>query len=316
MRRTLTIVAVIALAGAAGVAAKPKAAKVAPPASAPAPPLPTSVDRLDITQFEAVIKGIGWQKSFGRVDGAVPYMGIISPLGMPYQLSGVQCPDETGRNCEAIRLRYMNAIQLGSAAAVAREINTKQSFLRTRFQPDTQGGQPYLFPERTIILKGGVTPAQIAANLNEYDRWVIDLLPTVGYVLPHSYTGPRTAPVVRVAPAEPAGSGLMPGRYRTTITNSVGTFSEDICMTASDMRQSIPDIAADLTNGGSGCSTSGGGSGFVTMRGTGRIVEGNIPASGMTTSLRWTGNALIDTDSMGGRDRIQFSGSASRIGDC
>ena len=50
----------------------------------------------------------------------------------------------------------------GSAAAVAREINTKQSFLRTRFQPDTQGGQPYLFPERTIILKGGVTPAQIA----------------------------------------------------------------------------------------------------------------------------------------------------------
>ena len=316
MRRTLTIVAVIALAGAAGVAAKPKAAKVVPPVAAPARPLPTSVDRFDIAQFEALVKSFGWQAYIPGNGFAERYMGVTSPLGMPYVLDGVQCSDATSSSCEAIRVRYMNAIQLGSAAAVAREINTKQSFLRTRFQPDTQGGQPYLLPERTIILKGGVTPAQIAANLNEYDRWVIDLLPTVGYVLPHSYTGPRTAPVVRVAPAEPAGSGLMPGRYRTTITNSVGTISEDICMTASDLRQSIPDVAADLTNGGSGCSTSGGGSGFVTMRCTGRIVEGNISASGMTTSLRWTGNALIDTDSMGGRDRIQFSGSASRIGDC
>ena len=82
MRRPLTIVAVIALAGAAGVAAKPKAAKVAPPAAAPAPPLPTSVDRLDITQFEAVIKGIGRQKSFGRVDGAVPAIVETMPLGV------------------------------------------------------------------------------------------------------------------------------------------------------------------------------------------------------------------------------------------
>lgn len=315
MQRPLTIVAAIALAGSAGVAAKPKAAKVAPPAAAPAPPPPAQVDRLDIAEFEVLVKSVGWRVSYSRIDGSVPFMGIISPLGMPYHLTGVQCPDDTGRNCEAVRLRYMNAIQHGNAAAVAREINKQQSFLRTRFQPDTQGSQPYLFPERTIILKGGVTPVQIAANLNEYDRWIIDLLPTVGYVLPHSYTGPRTAPVVSAAPAEAAGSGLMPGRYRTTINNGNGTFSEDICMTASDMRESIHKVAADLTNGGSGCSISGSGS-FVAMTCTGRIVEGNISASGMSTSLRWSGNALINTDGMGGRGRIQFQASASRIGDC
>lgn len=316
MRRALTIVAVVALAGAAGVAAKPKPAKVAAPLAAPAPSLPTSVDRLDIAQFEAIIESFGWKEDFSRDHPEGSYMGVWSPRGMPYRLTGVQCPDKTGRNCEAIRLEYRNPLQLSSAAAVAREINTKQSFLRTRSQPDTQGGEPYLFPERIIILKGGVTPAQIAANLNEFDRWIIDLVPAVGTALPASYTGPRAAPAVRAAAAEPAGSSLRPGRYSMTMSTGSGSYSEDICLTPSDVRQTIENIAADMTNGGSGCSVTTSSPGAGAMRCTGRIVEGYISASGMTTSLRFSGNALIDTDSMGGRARIQFQGSASRSGDC
>lgn len=315
MRRTALIAVAIALGCTASAQAGRKPAPAAAPAVVAPPPLPASIDRLDPEQMKVILKSFGWNAEFTG-GGKAPYMGVWSKLGMPYSITGIQCPDDSGRNCEAMRLFYRNPIQHPDAAGISRQLNQSQFFLRSRFEASHDGSPPYLYPERTFILKGGVTPAQIAANLNEFDRWIIDLVPAVGIALPASYTGPRTAPVARAAPAERAGSGLMPGRYRTTITNSVGTFSEDICMTASDMRQSIPDVAADLTNGGSGCSTSGGGSGFVTMRCTGRIVEGNISASGMSTSLRWTGNALIDTDGMGGRDRIQFSGSASRIGDC
>lgn len=314
MRRAALTVAVIALGCTGSAQAGRKPAPAPAPVVAAPPPLPASVDRLDVDQMKLILKSFGWNAEFTG-GGKDPYLGVWSKLGMPYTITGVQCPDDTGRNCEAIRLWYRNAIQHPDAAGISRRINKGQFFLRSRFQPSHDGSPPYLFPERTIILKGGVTPGQIAANLIEFDRWIIDLVPNVGYVLPASYTGPRTATTAQPASATPSGSGLMPGRYRTTINNGNGTFSEDVCMTASDMRESIHKVAADLTNGGSGCSVSGGGS-SVTMQCTGRIVEGNISASGMSTSLRWSGNALINTDGMGGRDRIQFQASASRIGDC
>lgn len=315
MRRALTFAAIIALAGAAGVAAKPKPAKVAPPAAAPAPPPPTSVDRFDILQFEALVKSFGWQKSFSGQDHTEPYMGIVSPLGMPYQLTGVQCPDQTGRNCEAIRVRYMNPLQHANAASLARGINSRQFFLRVRFQPDTRGGEPYLFPERTIILKGGVTPAQLKANFVEFDRWMIEVISSIGMSLPSSYTGPRPQRAAPPTPPAPSGSGLAPGLYSMTMSTGSGSFNQNICLTPSDVRDPILKVAADMTNGGSGCSVSNG-TGSATMQCTGRIVEGNISASGMSASLRFSGNALIDTDGLGGRARIQFQGSASRTGDC
>lgn len=314
MRRAALIVIAIALGCTGSAQAKRKTAPAPAPVVVAPPPLPTSVDRLDFEQMKVILKSFGWNAEFTG-GGKDPYLGVWSKLGMPYTITGVQCPDDTGRNCEAIRLWYRNPVQHPDAAGISRRINQSQFFLRSRFQPSHDGSPPYLFPERTIILKGGVTPAQIAANLVEFDRWIIDLVPNVGYALPASYTGPRTAPVAQSASTAPSGSGLVPGRYRTTINNSNGTFSEDICMTASDMREPIHKIAADLTNGGSGCSISGG-DGSVRMQCTGRIVDGNILASGMSSSLRWSGNALINTDGLGGRDRIQFQGSASRIGDC
>ena len=315
MRRALTIAAVIALAGAAGVDAKPKAAKVASPAAPPAPSLPTSVDRFDIGQFEDLMNSFGWKAYIPGNGLAERYMSVTSPLGMPYVLDGVQCPDATSSSCEAVRLRYLNPLQHPSAASIARGINARQFFLRIRFQPDTRGGEPYLFPERTIILKGGVSPGQLKANLVEYDRWMIEVISGIGMHLPGSYTAPRPERAVAAAPPVPSGSGLMPGRYEMTMSNGNGSFSQSICLTPSDVRNPILKIAADMTNGGSGCSVSNG-TGSATMQCTGRIVEGNISASGMSTSLRFSGNALIDTDSMGGRARIQFQGSASRSGDC
>lgn len=315
MRRALTIAAVITLAGTAGVAAKPKPAKVAPPVPAPAPPLPTSVDHFDSAQFEALIKSFGWKVSYSGQSDGPPYMGIWAPLGMPYVLHGAQCPDATSSSCQAIRMRSMNLLQHPNAAALAREINAKQFFLRARYEPDPRGGEPYLFPERTIILKGGVTPDQLKANLVEFDRWMIELIPSIGMSLPGSYTGPRPQRAASPTPSAPAGSGLRPGLYSMTMTTASGSFSQNICLTPSDVRDPILKVAADMTNGGSGCSVSDG-TGSATMRCTGRIVEGNIFATGMSASLRFSGNALIDTDSMGGRARIQFQGSASRTGDC
>lgn len=315
MRRALTIAAVIALAGAASVAAKSKPAKVAPPAATPAPPLPTSVDRFDIDQFEALVNSFGWKAYVPGNGRAERYMGVTSPLGMPYVLDGVQCPDATSSSCEAIRVRYMNPLQHPNAAGLARAINARQFFLRVRYEPDPRGGEPYLFPERTIILKGGVSPAQLKANLVEYDRWMIEVIPSIGLSLPGSYTGPRPERTAPPAPAAPSGSGLTPGLYSMTMSTGSGSFSQNICLTPSDVRDPILKVAADMTNGGSGCSVSNG-TGSASMQCTGRIVEGNITASGMSASLRFSGNALIDTDSMGGRARIQFQGSASRVGDC
>lgn len=312
MRGPALIAVACALACTGSAQARRQPAKAPAPVIA-APLLPASVDRLDIEQMSAILKSFGWSAEF-HGGGKDPYIGAWSKLGMPYTITGVQCPDDTGRNCEAIRLWYRNAVQHPDAAGIARRINQNQFFLRARYQPSHDGSPPYLFPERTIILKGGVTPAQIRANLIEFDRWTIELVNGVGQALPGSYTGPRPAP--RPAPAVASGSGLTPGRYSVTISTGSGSYTENICLTPSDVRSSIQDVAADLTNGGSGCSVSGGGSGMAAMQCTGRIVEGNISASGMSASLRFSGNALIDTDSMGGRARIQFQGNASRTGDC
>ncbi|WP_088307483.1 DUF3617 family protein [Novosphingobium sp. B 225] len=290
MRRPVLAAAVVALT--LGGAAQAGGG----PAAATATPIPTNLARYDEAQLRAVLADMGWKAEFSG-NGKAPYLGVWSKLGLPYQISGIQCADAAAQNCEAIRLRYRNALQHADAAGIARRLNAKQYFLRATFSAAPGGGTASFEPERVIVLKGGVSPAQIKANLAEFESWIVQLIPGIGLAFPASY------------------SGLTPGLYSMTMSTGSGSFSQNICLTPSDVRDPILKVAADMTNGGSGCSVSNG-TGSATMQCTGRIVEGNISASGMSTSLRFSGNALIDTDNMGGRARIQFQGSASRTGDC
>ncbi len=308
MRRPVLAAAVVALT--LGGAAQAGGG----PAVATATPLPTNLARYDEAQLRAVLADMGWKAEFSG-NGKAPFLGVWSKLGLPYQISGIQCTDAAGQNCEAIRLRYRNALQHADAAGIARRLNAKQYFLRATFSSAPGGGTPSFEPERVIVLKGGVSPTQIKANLAEFESWIVQLIPGIGLAFPASYSGPRPEPAPAPAPAAPTGSGLTPGLYSMTMSTGSGSFSQNICLTPSDVRDPILKVAADMTNGGSGCSVSNG-TGSATMQCTGRIVEGNISASGMSTSLRFSGNALIETDSMGGRARIQFQGSASRTGDC
>lgn len=317
MRRPLTAAAALALT--LGGVTQAGSAPAGPAAAAPLPAQPARLVRYDEAQLRAILADMGWKAETAST-GKAPALGVWSKVGLPYQIAGVQCADAAGQTCEAIRLRYRNTLRHADAAGMARRLNAKQYFLRAAYWAAPGGGVPILEPERVIILKGGVSAAQIKANLVEFEDWIVKLVPGIGLDLPVTYTGPRPerapAPAPPPPPAAPAGSGLAPGMYSMTMSTESGSLSQNICLTASDVRQSIPKIAADMTNGGYGCSVSGNGFGSAQMQCTGRIVEGNISASGMSTSLRFSGNALVNTDGMGGRARIQFQGSASRTGDC
>jgi hypothetical protein len=114
------------------------------------------------------------------------------------------------------------------------------------------------------------------------------------------------------------GSGLMAGNYTLTWSADHGGGSEQVCLADMDaFRDPVHVVAAYLNDFNTACSTSALGGGVYDVSCSGTLVEGTFTVlSAGQTSLTVSGGALLNTDGLGGRQRVTARISLQRDGDC
>lgn len=114
------------------------------------------------------------------------------------------------------------------------------------------------------------------------------------------------------------GSGLMAGNYTLTWSADHGSGSEQVCLGDMDaFRDPVHVVAAYLNDFNIACSTSAMGGGVYDVSCSGRLVEGTFTVlSAGQTSLTVSGGVLLNTDGLGGRQRVTARIPLQRDGDC
>lgn len=275
-----------------------------------AAPGPELIGEFDTAQLRKLVENMGytWIDSYGS-DVISPSAVIEAPGGRRMQLSlrATECTKEGGQwYCTAFVIRPFNpgSVSATDLAAYARSLNESQSFARIDPYSMTFYNQKTVAPVRYVSLGGGVTAANIQAEIRMYST-----LADAAYGPAGTVAGSDTG-------AAQTASGLAPGLYsfstRAKTYNDSGTF----CIDRSKKDDNLGRIIAQQISGTGGCTGSAPNGSSVSLSCHGSIADSTLGITAGSTSYSFSGDIILETDGLGGRGRVFIEGHANRVGSC
>ncbi|HTN14413.1 MAG TPA: hypothetical protein VL094_06375 [Sphingomonadaceae bacterium] len=273
-----------------------------------AAPGPKLIGEFDLAQMRELVEDMGYIWVSGYVaDDASPRAVIEARDGPKLQIAlrSTECTKEGGQwYCTAFQITPANPpfVAAGDLAAYARSLNDSQSFTRVHPNSMTFFNQKTIEPVTYVSLGGGVTAANIQAHIRMYTRLAIG-----AYGLGET---PQGGGAIQTA------SGLAPGLYsysmRARTLNNSGTF----CIDRSKKDDNLGRIIAQQISGSNGCTGSAPNRSSVSLSCHGSIADSTLGVTTGSTSYRFSGDIILETDGLGGRERVFIEGHANRVGGC
>lgn len=273
-------------------------------------PGPELIGEYDSTQLRKLVEDMGYVWVDSRDNSSVsPWAVIEAPDGrhLRFGLNSTECTKEGGEwYCTAFLIEPFNPAAVGVAdlAAYARSLNESQSFVRVHTDSVTSNSQKTIAPVHYVSLGGGVTAANIQAQIRMYAR-----LADAAYVPAGTVAGGDTGAVQ-------TASGLTPGRYsfstRAKTYNDSGTF----CIDRSNKDDNLGRIIAQQISGTGGCTGSAPNGSSVNLSCHGSIADSTLGITAGSTSYSFSGDIILETDGLGGRGRLFIEGHAELVGSC
>lgn len=275
-----------------------------------AAPGPDLIGEFDTAQLRKLVEDMGyvWVGSY-RPSSVGPWAVIEAPDGrrLQFRLNSTECTKEDGEwYCTAFLIEPFNPAAVGVAdvAAYARSLNESQSFVRVHTNSETFQSQKTIAPVHYVSLGGGVTAANIQAQIRMYARLADAAYGPAGTVAGGGTSAVQTA------------SGLAPGRYSFSTRARDYSDSGTFCIDQSKKDDNLGRIIAQQISGTGGCTGSAPNGSSVNLSCHGSIADSTLGITRASTSYSFSGDVILETDGLGGRGRLFIEGHASRTGDC